>query len=88
MTIYGLHGITHGWGRLLTVMSPEGIAAARAAVVAGEEVAVSAGEGKLTQYYEKRAGALARLVEANGIIVLSAQDWAAKKQELGPAIWR
>ena len=34
------------------------------------------------------AGALARLVEANGIVVLSAQDWAAKKQELGAAIWR
>ena len=54
MTIYGLYGFTHGWGRLLTVMSPAGRAAALERVAAGEGVEVSAGEGRLTQYHEKR----------------------------------
>lgn len=86
MTIYGLYGITHGWGRLLTVMSPEGAAAALDHVVPGADVEVNAGEGQLTQYYEKRQGALARLVEDHGIIVLAKAAWDEKKQELGERI--
>jgi len=36
---------------------------------------------------EKREGALARLVEANGIIVLDKPAWDAKKRALGDRIW-
>jgi hypothetical protein len=80
MTVYGLYGFTHGWGRLLTVMSPEGAAAALAEIEAGDQ-------GRLTQYHEKRRGALARLVARHGIVVLSKAAWDAKKAELGDAVW-
>jgi len=86
MVVYGLYGFTHGWARILTVMSPQGSAAARR-VVAGKDVETIAGKGRLTQYMEKREGALARLVEANGIIVLDKPAWDAKKRELGDRIW-
>ena len=67
MVIYGLYGFTHGWGRLLTVMSPAG-AAALEQIVTGDHIEVSAGDGKLTQYHEKRQGALARMVRLyNGV---------------------
>ena len=87
MVIYGLYGFTHGWGRLLTVMSAEGAAAALQRIVPGEHIEVTAGDGKLTQYHEKRQGALASLVERNAIRVLEKADWDAKKQELGNRIW-
>jgi hypothetical protein len=87
MVIYGLYGFTHGWARVLTVMSPSGAAAAAGRVVAGAEVETLGVEGRLTQYVEKRAGALARLVETNGIIVLGKPEWDARKRELGGRIW-
>ena len=34
------------------------------------------------------AGALARLIEAHGIIVLTKPDWDAKKAELGDTVLR
>lgn len=86
MIIYGLLGFTHGWARVLTVMSPEGATAAAAYIAAGGDVEVNAGEGRLTQYFEKRAGALDRLVAAHGIVVLSKVEWDARKTELGDAI--
>ncbi len=88
MTIYGLMGFTHGWANVLTVMSPDGAGAARAAVGAGDDVIVHAGEGRLTQYRAKRSGVLERLIAEYGIIVLAKPDWDARKQELGEAIYR
>ena len=87
MTIYGLFGRTHGWGRLLTVMSPHGRAALAAGLTPVEGLEVVAGPGRLTQLHEKRAGALQALIEANGIIVLEKPQWDAKKAELGDRIW-
>ena len=87
MTIYGLYGFTHGWGRLLTVMSPEGRVAALERIAATDGVEVAAGEGRLTQYHEKRRGGLAEMVTANGIVVLDKATWDARKQELGARIW-
>lgn len=87
MIIYGLYGFTHGWGRLLTVMSPEGAAAATGRIVPGDQIEVSVGDGRLPQYHEKRQGALARMVERYGIVVLDKEAWDDKKQELGEQIW-
>ncbi len=87
MVIYGLYGFTHGWGRLLTVMSPEGAAAATAWIVTGDHIEFSASDGRLPQYHEKRQGALARLVERNAIVVLDKEVWDEKKRELGDRIW-
>ena len=88
MKIYGLLGFTHGWAKVLTVMSPEGSPRALAGIADGDEVTVNAGPGRLTQFVEKRAGALDRLVAAHGIELLSKAEWDARKAEAGEAIWR
>ncbi len=93
--LFGLFGLTHGWGTLLTVMSPQGAGAARAAIAArvdlqgglGQDLTIYAGAGRLPQYHEKREGALRRLVEDARIVVLSRADWHARKQALGDAIY-
>ena len=87
MTFYGLYGFTHGWARVLTVMSPEGARAVAHHVRANDDIVMTSGDGRLTQFLEKRGGALERLVERCGIIVLSKTEWDAKKDELGEAIW-
>ncbi|MCZ6447544.1 MAG: hypothetical protein O6831_04825 [Alphaproteobacteria bacterium] len=81
MILYGLLGFTHNGGRTLTVMGPEGT---RAAPLAGDDLAVQAGPGRLTYYREKRRGALRELIAAQGIVVLDKPAWDAKKAELGP----
>ncbi len=88
MELYGLLGFTHGWGRLVTVMSAQGASAVRAHIDAGDDVAVVAGEGGLTQYHARRSGALDRLIAGYGIILLSNDAWEAKKAEIGDAIRR
>ena len=87
MTIYGLRGVTHGTAKVLTVMSAHGIMAVLAHVHVDDSVAIHAAPGRLTQYREKRSGGLDRLIRAHNIIVLSKQDWDAKKLEIGDAIW-
>jgi hypothetical protein len=59
MKLYGLKGFTHGWARVLTVMSAQGA-----------------------------SGALDRLIESHGIIVLAKPDWDARKKQLGETIYR
>jgi hypothetical protein len=86
MIIYGLFGFTHGGAKVLTVMSPEGASAALRSIAGVEDVIIDAGEGRLTSYLEKRRGALARLIEAHGIIVLNKAEWDAKKAGLGAAV--
>ncbi len=86
MILYGLLGFTHNGGRTLTVMSPEGAGAARAAIAAGGDVLAQAGRGRLTSYREKRRGALRDLIAAHGIQVLDKPAWDAKKAELGAVI--
>ncbi|MCG8355602.1 MAG: hypothetical protein MI920_08540 [Kiloniellales bacterium] len=88
MTLYGLFGFTHGWGRILTVMSPEGATRVAEVVEAGEGVIVEAAPGQLTRYFEQRAGALERLIAENGIVMLEKSEWDARKSEAGEAIWR
>ena len=86
MKIYGLRGVTHGAGRVLTVMGTAGTAAVLDSIIADDDVITHAGAGRLTQYQEKRAGALDRLIRKHEIIVLSKEDWDRKKMELGDAI--
>ena len=88
VTLYGFYSFTHhGWNRVLTVMSPEGAAAAARRIAAGEGVEAHTNEGHLPRYVEKRRGALALLVEDNGIVVLSKAEWDARKRDLGDRIW-
>ena len=85
--LFGFFGFTHGWARMLTVMSPAGAAAALRAVPGNGDLIVHSGEGQLTRYQEKREGALDRLVEQHGIAVLSRSEWNARKAELGETIY-
>jgi hypothetical protein len=87
MRIYGLLGITHGTARVLTVMSPEGARAAREHMTKTDDLIVNAGDGRLTQYQEKRDGALQRLIDGYGVEVLSKMEWDRRKQGLGDDIW-
>ena len=86
--IYGLKGFTHGWARILTVMSAEGASVLASRIEAGAEAEVAAAEGRLIQYIERRKGGLDRLIAENGIVLLSKAEWDAKKAELGTAILR
>jgi len=88
MKIYGLLGITHGAARVLTVMSPAGVRAARAHMTETEDLIVNAGDGRLTQYLEQRSGALDRLIGAYDVEVLSKPQWDRRKQALADAIWK
>ena len=88
MRIYGLRGVTHGAGRVLTVISAAGTAAVLDSITADDDVITHAGAGRLTQYQEKRASGLDRLIRKHDIVVLSKEDWDRKKMELGNAIWR
>ncbi len=88
MRIYGLLGITHGTARVLTVMSPEGACAARELMTKTDDLIVNAGDGRLTQYQEKRNGALERLIECYGVEVLSKSEWDRRKRALGDDIWK
>ena len=85
MTIYGLLGFTHGWARVMTIMSPEGSERALALLGEPEDIAIQVGEGALPRLYEKRGGALQRLVEAHGIEVLERPQWEARKREIEAA---
>jgi hypothetical protein len=87
MKIYGLLGITHGTARVLTVMSAQGARAAREHMTRTVDLIVNAGDGRLTQYLEKRNGALQRLIDDYGIEVLSKTEWDRRKQIIGDAIW-
>jgi len=86
--LYGLYVFTHGWGKILTVMSPDGATAVFGHIVAGADITAQGGAGCLPQYFEKRAGALQALVARYGIKVLDKADWDAKKTALGEAIRR
>lgn len=87
MKIYGLFGITHGAAHVLTVMSPQGAHAALEHMTHTDDLIVNAGDGRLTQYLEKRDGALQRLIETYDIEVLSKAQWDRRKRALAEAIW-
>ena len=88
MELYGLYVFTHGWAKILTVMSPDGATAVFAHIEAGEDITAQGGTGRLPQYFEKRDGALQALVRRYGIEVLEKVDWDAKKAALSEAVWR
>jgi len=83
MILYGLRGITHGWGRLLSVMSPQGAHAVLAHVDPGPNIETVAQEGQPVQYHQGRDGALDELVTRYAIVELDQAAWAQRKQAIG-----
>jgi hypothetical protein len=87
MKIYGLLGITHGTAHVLTVMSPDGARAALHHITHTDDLIVNAGDGRLTQYLEKRNGALQRLIDTYEVEVLTKAQWDRRKRSLTDDIW-
>lgn len=85
MELYGLRGITHGWGRLINVMSPAGADAILAHIETGEAYMVIATPGAPLQVHQAKGGSIDGLIERYGIIELDLPDWERKKTELGAA---
>ncbi len=85
MELYGMRGITHGWGRLINVMAPAGADAIREHVQVGEAFVVIATPGAPLQYHQARGGSIDALVRQYGIVELDLAEWEARKAELGPA---
>ena len=87
LELFGLYGFTHGWARILTVMSPQGASTVLRAVPGNEDVIVQSGDDQLPRYQEKRDGALLSLVNAHGIEILTKTEWDAQKAKLGEKIY-
>lgn len=68
-------------------MSPAGAATVAEAIRPSADIIASAGPGRLPQYQEKRAGALAALVEQYAIAVLDKPDWDRRKRDWGEAVY-
>lgn len=85
MKIYGLLGFTHGWARVMTLMSPAGNAPVLDLLGQPEDVTIQADDGALPRLMEKRSGALQRLVEKHGIELLERPEWEARKKEIEEA---
>ncbi len=83
MELYGLRGITHGWGRLIHVMSPAGADAVLDHIEPGEAFSVSATPGASVQFHQAKGGSIDALVERYGIRELKLTAWERKKAELG-----
>lgn len=88
LALYGLMGFTHGWARVLTLMSPAGRRAILERLEVGEEATLEAAPGGLPRLIERRGGGLDRLVAANAIVLLAKPEWDAKKAELGDVVFR
>lgn len=85
--LFGLYGFSHGWARILTVMSPRGIGAILATVQPGYGLRLEAGEGRLPRFHEIREGELDRLIEDYGIVILNKQEWDARKRQFSDTIY-
>tara|TARA_B100000676_G_C18083603_1_gene853183 strand:- start:2421 stop:2687 length:267 start_codon:yes stop_codon:yes gene_type:complete len=88
VSLFGLKGYSHGATNLVTVMSPDGIAAAKALNFDPDEIRTEFYPDILPQYHEKRAGGLERFIAQHDIIILEFKAWTARKTELGEAVYR
>ena len=68
-------------------MSPAGATATIAAIGQPAGVIRYGGEGALPIYHEQRSGALRRLIDEKGVVLLSKTEWDDKKALLGENIF-
>ena len=87
--LFGLRGFSHGASRLITVMSPSGIAAVTGRVTFDPgEIRAEIYPGILPQYHEKVRGGLDRLVRRHAIVVLDFPAWTETKARFGASVYR
>lgn len=88
VALFGLRGFSHGASRLITIMSPSGIAAVTARLTFDPgEIRVEVYPGVLPQYHEKVRGGVDRLIERHGIVVLDFLAWTEKKARFEASIY-
>ncbi len=89
MILYGLRGISHGGTYLVSVMSPDGKSTVEANLdFDPKEIRTEFYPDMMPQYHEMVDGGLDRFVTRHGIVVLDFKAWAARKTELGEAVYR
>lgn len=88
MELYGLYVWNHhGWSKMLTVLSPEGVAAVLAHIDPGPDVVLQSRPGQLPLYRNAEKGGIGGLIARYGITVLDRSQWAQKKAQLGARVW-
>ncbi len=88
MELYGLYVWNHhGWAKMLTVLSPEGVAAVRAHIDPGPDALLESRPDQLPLYRNAERGGVDGLIARYGIKVLDRSQWARKKAQLGALIW-
>ena len=85
--LFGLYGFTHGWAKILTVMSPQGTTATIATIGDGADLRLEARDGQLPRFCEMREGALKQLIDNLGIVILNKTEWDEQKALLGETIF-
>lgn len=88
LRLYGLRGITHGGGVVLTVLCPTGASAGRRYIGEAAGVACEYHPGELPVYHELHAGALERLIREYGVREVGFLEWMRLKHRLGEIIYR
>jgi hypothetical protein len=78
---------SHGWARILTVMSPKGASAVVDMVESGDGIRMMYRVGGLPQFHEIHAGSLERLIALYGIRLVDKPEWDALKREFGETIY-
>ena len=89
VALFGLRGFSHGASRLITVMSPSGVAAVVERLTFDpEDIRAEIYPGVLPQYHEKVRGGIDRLIIRHGIEVLDFRAWTGRKSALGAVVYR
>ena len=68
-------------------MSPQGVSATVNAIGNSAGVVLQAANEKLPQLHEQHEGALDRLIEKHGIVILNKTEWDERKAFLGETIY-
>lgn len=80
--LFGLKGITHGWGRVLSIQSPRGNAYLLAHLRETSGLKRITSPGRCVRYQEQTAGAIDTFINRYGIVLLDHNSWNEKKHEL------
>ena len=86
--LFGLYGITHGGGRVLTLLAAQGASRLRLQVKYHEDDARLETASGLVRFVEREAGGLTRLVTANNVTIVAKPQWDVLKRQFGPAAYR
>jgi hypothetical protein len=79
MTIYGMRGFTHGWGRTLSLTADTDATSLAARIDCGEDARVEVTDNGIVRLTEARAGGLDRIIQRHDIQVVSRESWQRRR---------